>query len=92
VHVSLAQANGAVRLGVTDTGIGIAPDEQRHLFERFFRATSAVERELPGTGLGLYIARVIAEAHGGSISVESELGRGSTFCIQLPAAQAEVAA
>ncbi len=91
VHVSLSHADGVVRLGVTDTGIGIAPDDQRRLFERFFRATNAVEGEVPGTGLGLYIARAIAEAHGGSITAQSELGRGSTFCIELPTARAEVA-
>ena len=91
VHVSLSHADGVVRLGVTDTGIGIAPDDQRRLFERFFRATNAVEGEVPGTGLGLYIARAIAEAHGGSITAQSELGRGSTFCIELPAARAEAA-
>ncbi len=92
VHVSLLQRDGSVRLEVRDSGIGIAPEDQRHLFQRFFRATNAVERQLPGTGLGLYIARVIAEAHEGSLSVSSELGRGSTFRLELPAARAAVAA
>ena len=84
VRISLAQSNGAVRLDVSDTGIGIPPDEQEHLFERFFRASSAVQQQLPGTGLGLYIARAIAEAHRGSLAVQSELGRGSTFSLELP--------
>jgi signal transduction histidine kinase len=92
VHVSLRQDNGCVRLEVTDSGIGIAPDDQPRLFQRFFRAENAVERHLPGTGLGLYISRVIAEAHEGSLSVRSELGRGSTFRLELPVARAAVPA
>ncbi len=92
VHVSLGQQNGLVRLEITDTGIGISAADQRRLFQRFFRAESAVERHLPGTGLGLYISRVIAEAHEGSLSVRSELGRGSTFTLELPVARAAVPA
>jgi signal transduction histidine kinase len=84
VHVSLQCVDDAVVLDVTDTGIGIAPNDQRRLFERFFRAENAVERQVPGTGLGLYISRAIAEAHGGSLTVESELGRGTTFRLELP--------
>ncbi len=90
VRVSVAQANGAVRLEVADTGIGVDADEQRRLFERFFRASTAAERQIPGTGLGLYIARAIVEAHGGSISVESEPGRGTSFRIDMPVEGAEV--
>jgi signal transduction histidine kinase len=84
VRISVAQANGTVRLEIADTGIGIPPDEQRRLFERFFRASTAAERHIPGTGLGLYIARAIVEAHGGSISVESEPGRGTAFRVDMP--------
>jgi signal transduction histidine kinase len=91
VHVSLARNSGSVQIEVTDSGIGIGAQDQRRLFERFFRAESAVERQLPGTGLGLYISRVIAEAHQGSITVESELGRGSTFRMELPVARTAVA-
>ena len=92
VHVALGRENGAAVLEVTDTGIGIAPGDQRLLFERFFRAENAVERQVPGTGLGLYISRVIAEAHDGSLTVRSELGRGSTFRLQLPLVPAAVPA
>jgi signal transduction histidine kinase len=91
VHVSLAERGGFVRLEVTDSGIGISPEDQRRLFQRFFRAETAVARQLPGTGLGLYISRVITEAHQGSLSVRSELGRGSTFRLELPVAHARVA-
>ena len=90
VHVSVARSNGAVRLEIADTGIGISRAEQHRLFERFFRATTAAERHIPGTGLGLYIARAIVEAHGGSISVESEPGRGTSFRIDMPVGSAEV--
>ena len=91
VHLSLECSNGTVRLEVADTGIGIAPADQRKLFQRFFRAESAVERQLPGTGLGLYVSRVIAEAHDGSLTVRSDLGRGSTFRLELPLARAVIA-
>jgi len=92
VHVTLANTGGRVRLEVSDSGIGISPEDQRRLFERFFRGSAAIERQLPGTGLGLYISRAIAEAHDGTLEVSSELGRGSTFCVQLPLARAAVAA
>src|SRR6266540_6707248 len=84
VDVRLLQRGPNVRIEVVDTGIGISPEEQGRLFERFFRATTATERHIPGTGLGLYIACAIAEAHGGGIDVESEPGRGTTFCVELP--------
>ena len=92
VHVALGRENGTAVLEVTDTGIGIAPGDQRLLFERFFRAENAVERQVPGTGLGLYISRVIAQAHDGSLTVRSELGRGSTFRLELPLVLAAVPA
>jgi two-component system phosphate regulon sensor histidine kinase PhoR len=84
VRVSLAPVNGVVRLEVSDTGIGIASKEQQRLFERFFRAPTAFEQQIPGTGLGLYIARAIVEAHGGSIAVHSEVGEGTSFRVELP--------
>jgi signal transduction histidine kinase len=88
VRVSLARVNGFVRLEVADTGIGVDADEQQRLFERFFRASTASDQQIPGTGLGLYIARAIVEAHEGSISVESVPGEGTSFRIDLPVERA----
>jgi signal transduction histidine kinase len=84
VEVRLVQRDSRIRIEVSDTGIGIAQDEVGRLFERFFRASTATERHIPGTGLGLYIAGAIVQAHGGEIDVQSEPGRGTTFCVQFP--------
>jgi signal transduction histidine kinase len=70
------------RLSVVDTGVGIARDDLPHIFERFYRADRA--RCAGGTGLGLAIGKWIADAHGGSIAVESEPGSGSIFTVTLP--------
>jgi len=91
VHVSLGHAGDCVALEVADSGIGIAPEDQRRLFERFFRAENAVDRQVPGTGLGLYISRVIADAHQGKLTVRSELDQGSTFRLELPLSVVAVA-
>ena len=85
VKVRLARRDGVVEIHVTDQGIGIAPENQYDLFERFFR-TAAGRARAGGLGLGLYIARLIVEAHGGRIDVSSQLGEGSTFKVTLPAA------
>ncbi|MGZ4402518.1 MAG: sensor histidine kinase [Gaiellaceae bacterium] len=77
---------GSAVLEVADTGIGIPRAEQADLFNRFFRGTSATENAIPGSGLGLAISQVIAEAHGGSIQVESTPGAGSAFRLALPLA------
>jgi signal transduction histidine kinase len=92
VAVRVVRTDNGSRLSVADTGIGISAAEQNQLFQRFFRTTSAVDRQIPGTGLGLYIARAIVEAHGGAISVESVPGAGTTFVAELPFALDRAAA
>ena len=76
-------------LTVSDTGIGIAEDEQPHVFERFFRGTLPQKLQIPGTGLGLAIVRQIVEIQGGLITVESEVDVGSTFTVWMPLAETE---
>ena len=84
VEVS-AETNGAVvALEVRDTGIGLAPGDERRLFERFFRTERAATLQIPGTGLGLFIAQAITEAHGGSISAQRRDGGGTIFRVELP--------
>ena len=85
VDVRVIGLEAAGVLEVTDTGIGVTPRDAERLFDRFFRASSAVNAQIPGTGLGLFIARAIAEAHGGHISAMSDVGQGTTFRIELPA-------
>jgi two-component system OmpR family sensor kinase len=87
VQLWLERADGQVRLGVSDSGIGIAPGDLPHIFDRFWRADTARTRtsERPGVGLGLAICKWIAEAHGGAIDVFSRPGRGTTFTVTLPA-------
>jgi signal transduction histidine kinase len=69
---------------VSDTGLGIAEEEQQQLFSKFFRAADPAVREEPGTGLGLAITKSLIEMHGGTMWFESELGQGSTFGFDLP--------
>jgi len=84
VEISVREVDGSVALTVQDTGIGIPSRELPRIFERFYRVDRARSRETGGTGLGLAIVKHVAENHGGSVTVESELGRGTTFEIRLP--------
>ena len=83
-HVIVAvESNGdSARVEISDTGVGIPEDELGQLFERFYRASTATA--IKGTGLGLSITRTIVEAHGGTIAVQSEVGVGTTFTVELP--------
>jgi two-component system, OmpR family, sensor kinase len=84
VTISVQQQDGYAFIRVSDTGIGIPQEDLEHIFDRFYRVDKARSRQLGGTGLGLSIARWIAEAHRGKIWAESEIGKGSTFVVQLP--------
>lgn len=86
VRVSVARDGGEAVLTVADSGPGIAPEDQERIFERFWRADPARTRSRGGTGLGLAIVASLVEAHGGSIAIESELGKGAAFIVHLPLA------
>jgi signal transduction histidine kinase len=86
VAVRLTGHPELICIEVSDTGIGISDQERERLFERFFRAQSALERQIQGTGLGLYISKAIVDAHGGRIGVNSVPGGGTTFIVELPVA------
>ena len=80
---------GTVYVSVTDTGAGIAPDDLEQIFDRFFRTDPSRSRATGGSGLGLTIARQLAVAHGGALTAESTLGKGSRFICALPTTRAE---
>lgn len=87
VLIRLEQKEGGVQLDIVDRGIGIAPESIKRLFDRYYR-TPGGKALASGLGLGLYIARLIVEAHGGRIGVHSEVGQGSTFRLNLPSCPA----
>ncbi|NEN80429.1 sensor histidine kinase [Nocardioides zeae] len=88
IHVGLDEQPTSVHLTVSDTGRGIAETDISRLFDPYFRAEQVVDSGIPGTGLGLSIVEDIVEAHGGSLRVESVLGEGSSFTVDLPRALA----
>lgn len=87
VLICLKQVEGRALIVVKDTGIGVALEEQRRIFDRFYRSDKGRSRGSGGSGLGLSIAQAIVQAHGGVISLKSQLGEGSEFTIQLPVAR-----
>ncbi|MBE2315599.1 CHASE3 domain-containing protein [Solirubrobacter sp. CPCC 204708] len=92
VSVRAGRRHGSAFIAVTDTGVGIASDEQHRLFERFYRTKAATEASVQGIGLGLSIVRAIAQGHGGEVACESEEGVGTTFTVELPIPIHEVTA
>ena len=86
IEVELHAEDGHIAIVVRDEGLGIATAEQSLIFEKFYRADANMTRGVSGSGLGLYIARALVQRMGGTISVESELGHGSTFVVTLPVA------
>jgi len=89
VSIRLSREDGKALLAVADSGVGIPTKDLPRIFERFYRVDRARARETGGTGLGLSIVRHIAESHGGSVTAQSELGRGSTFTVSLPVSAAD---
>ncbi len=83
VHIYVSRVSDYVKVSVTDYGVGISQEEQRMVFDRFYRGGD-VQKRFPGMGIGLYICQQIIMNHGGTIWVESELGKGSTFSFTIP--------
>jgi signal transduction histidine kinase len=86
VEIRVSRDGGAI-LEVCDTGVGFSEEEAARVFERFYRTDAAVERQIPGTGLGLFIAHAITDAHGGRISAHPREGGGAVFRVRLPLAE-----
>ncbi len=84
VRISLERRGDTAELSVSDRGIGIPAGEEEHIFDEFYRATNARESGKEGTGLGLSIVKAIVETHGGEMSIESEVGKGTSFRVLLP--------
>ena len=84
IQVRIEQNNGCMDLSVTDEGIGIPLSEQKKIFDKFYRGSAPTIRRVRGSGIGLAIAKNVAEMHGGEVLVKSEPGKGSTFTLRLP--------
>jgi len=84
LKISAENGGGQVKIAVEDKGIGIAPTDLKHIFEPFFRSKQVIDEQIHGNGLGLSLVKQTVEKHGGKIEVESEIGKGSRFTIELP--------
>ncbi|MES3017465.1 MAG: HAMP domain-containing sensor histidine kinase [Bacteroidota bacterium] len=87
VFLSLKQANDAIMISVHDTGIGITNDDKSSIFQKFYRAPNAIEKDVIGSGLGLFTTKNIVERHNGKIWFEDASGGGTTFFVSLPLSQ-----
>jgi signal transduction histidine kinase len=84
VEIDLDASEETVTICVHDHGLGIPREQRDKIFERFYRAAGPKQRAIPGLGMGLYIVAEIVKRHGGTITLDSEVGRGSTFTVTLP--------
>jgi signal transduction histidine kinase len=91
INVTIARYNGGARVSIADTGIGIAPEDLPKIFVKFYQASNVSKSGIKGTGLGLALVKALVEGHGGTVSVSSTLSVGSTFVVDLPAADMETA-
>lgn len=89
INIEISETNSEQILYITDTGSGIAPEHLQQVFDRFYKVDTARKRGKQGTGLGLFICRMIIDSHGGTIDVKSKLGKGTTFIISLPKPEIE---
>ncbi|MEE1613736.1 ATP-binding protein [Microvirga sp. CF3016] len=90
ITVRLQEVDGAVRLSVSDTGAGIAPEDLDRIFERFHRVEGARSRSHEGSGIGLALVRELAQLHGGTVEVDSRIGHGTTFTVTIPQGRAHL--
>jgi two-component system, OmpR family, phosphate regulon sensor histidine kinase PhoR len=84
VDITIDQSGRNAVVGIKDTGMGVAAKEKERIFSKFFRGERAIKINVAGFGLGLYIAKIIIEKHGGQIDLETEEGRGASFFVILP--------
>jgi signal transduction histidine kinase len=89
LKISATNGGGQIKICVEDRGIGIAAKDLKHIFEPFYRSKVVVDEQIHGSGLGLSLVRQTVAAHGGKINVESEIGKGSRFTIELKSEKAE---
>jgi signal transduction histidine kinase len=84
INVAVTNGNGSVQFRVTDEGCGIPPEDAAKIFEKFYRRANRETQEQSGFGLGLAFVKEVAQRHGGEVRVKSEVGKGSTFTLQIP--------
>ena len=84
ISIVVSLENNRLHLEIKDNGIGIPPQEQNRVFEKFYRAQNIPDANLPGIGLGLSYVKLMVEAHNGSIHLQSQPGKGTTFTIEIP--------